>query len=344
MTKPQATLQTVAKESGVSVSTVSRVLNNRTQNFSVREETRRRILAAAEAQDYRPDPIVRSIRAKQTNLVAVLGLRDFGTTIRGATEEAINTLMENLYDAGYELCTNIFSPREPAYAPPRWRVDGVVTIDCSDVSQLDRLERSGVPYVTLNGPSGPGGSSVQVDDDQGTRLAVHHLLALGHRRIAYVIPDEFAHHESLELRHRAYADELTKCGHTPMTPVMLEPAPAMEVVQREVLQGGATALIVYHHVMAVKLLRTASTLGLRVPQDVSIVCFNDAFPCWDLKPSLTVMRLPWAEMGRTAAGMLLEGMRASGSGDAVPTRHERLDEQLVIRESTAPPPGGPALA
>ena len=323
----------VAELSGVSKSTVSRILNNHQDNFSVKAETRQRVLDAAEQLNYRPNPIVRSLSAKQTNLIAVLGLSDFGTAIRGGTEEAANALMHQLYDRGYELCVNVLSPREPAYAPPRWRVDGAIVVDNSSAEEIEALDRSEIPYVSLNGPAGARGSSVTVDDEAGTRAVVHHLTALGHRRIAYAGPDEYNWHSSLVSRRDAYLNSLRE--------IQLEPVPgydglgvsAFDTLRSAVIDHGATAVIAYHPLMAVKMMRAAVTLNLRVPQDVSLICFNDLAPCADLVPSLTAMSLPSRLMGQTAADLLLERI---DNPDA-PPRHVELPEQLVIRESTAPP-------
>lgn len=333
--RPNVTISNVADLSGVSKSTVSRILNNRQENFSVKQATRQRVLRAAEQLNYRPDPIVRSLSAKVTNLIAVLGLRDFGTAIRGGTEEAANALMNRLYEHGYELCTNILSPREPAYSPPRWRVDGAVVVDNSDASDIETLDASGMKYVTLNGPAGTHGASVTLDDEAGTRTAVHHLRALGHRRIAYAAPDVYHWHQSLVSRRDAYLSSLEEVGLEPVPGYDRLGASAFDVMRHAVNEHGATAVIAYHHLMAVKLVRAAATLGIEVPRQVSLLCFNDLSPCQDLVPSLTAMALPSREMGKLAADLLLEQLDQNASA---PPRHVTLSETLVIRESTAPPP------
>lgn len=330
-------LREVAEESGVAVSTVSRILNRRA-NFSVREETRQRVLEAAARLNYRPDPITRAARARETKLISVLGLSDFGTSIRGATEESVNAMADRLFENGYELCTNLISPHQTPYTPPQWGLDGAIVVDCDDVELLEPLEEAAIPYVALNCKSGPNGSSVTLDDDGGAREVVRHLLALGHRRIAYIIPDEISRvHDSLTSRYEAYVNELTRCAIEPMTPEFPESKPAIDVIADAVLDRRATAVIAYHHVMAVKLLRAAATYGLRVPQDVSLVCFNDVSPCADLVPSLTAVSLPSTLMGHVAAETLIEQLT---SDDPVP-QHTSLKERLIIRESTAPPPSGP---
>ncbi|MEM7577206.1 MAG: LacI family DNA-binding transcriptional regulator [Planctomycetota bacterium] len=332
-TTVRVSLKDVAERAGVTKSTVSRILNGHRNNFSVREETRDRVMLAAEELGYRPNPILRSLSAKQTKLIAVLGLTDFGTAIRGGTEEAANALMRRLYADGYELCRNVLSPHEPEYALPRWRVDGAVVVDNDCAEQVEALDRSGLPYVTINGPAGGRGSSVTVDDAAAIRLAVHHLRALGHRRIAYVAPDEFNWHQSLIDRREAYVAALGEVGLEPVAGHDALCVNAFDAIRRSVVEGGATAVIAYHHLMAIKLLRAAALVGLAVPRDLSLMCFNDVPPCADLVPSLTAVALPSEQMGRHAAEILLSTMTA----DDPRLEHRKLAGRLVIRESTAPP-------
>ncbi|BAM05315.1 LacI family DNA-binding transcriptional regulator [Phycisphaera mikurensis] len=329
-------LAEVARLSGVSPSTVSRVLNRHTENFSVKEETRKRILEAVDTLGYRANPITRSIRAKQTNLIAVLGMRDFGTAIRGGTEIAVNAFMQAVYAEGFELCTNIMSPKEPPFVLPPWRTDAALAVDVSDAKQVAWLEDGDTPYVVLNGPAGPTGSSVQADDTAGVHEAVLHLVVLGHKRIAFAMPDTFDWHESLLSRHQAYLASLHSFGLKPVNPEFKPGLSPLDVVRRTVMQGEATAILSYNHLMAVKLLRACSAMEIRVPRDVSLVCFNDLFPCEDLVPSLTAMALPSREMGIHAAEIVLRQIRADGP---IEPELVRLPEALVIRESTAHPPG-----
>ncbi len=335
MSRPSSpSISQVANRSGVSKSTVSRVLNNHQHNFSVKDATRRRVLAAAAELNYRPNPIVRSLSAKRTNLIALLGLTDFGSGIRGGIELAANALMHRLYADGYELCVNVLSPREPAFAPPRWRVDGAIAINNHDAQQIDALDRSGLKYVTVNGPPGPHGASVTVDDDAGTRAAVHHLRTLGHRCIAYAPPEEYNLHDSLHRRRDAYARAMDEVGLAAVPGYDQLGRSAFDTLRSAVRDHGATAVIAYHDQIAIKLLRAAATLNLRVPHDVSVMCFNDLPPCGDLVPSLTAMALPNEQMGEQAAALLLEQTENPSSDP----RHVKLPERLVIRESTAPPP------
>ena len=118
-----------------------------------------------------------------------------------------------------------------------------------------------------------------------------------------------------------------------MTPEPPEPTSAREAVEACVRRRGATALIVYDHMTAVKALNAIAGLGLRVPEDVSVGCFNDLFPLSDLTPSVTAVGLPAEEMGRLAAEMLIAKMRSSDDKPQTVV----CPEELVIRNSTAAP-------
>lgn len=334
----EPTLRQIAQASGVAVSTVSRILSDQRAGFSVKPETRARVLHTAQRLNYRRNPIVGSLRAKRTGLIALLGLHDFATAIRGPTEVAINSMRDVLVQAGYGVCTNVIEADHDVFEPPRWRVDGAVVVDCSEPEQLAHIERQRIPYVSMNGPSGPNGSSVEPDDAEGARLAARHLASLGHRRIAFVIPDKGrCAHISVQRRHSAYIDEMKWLGADALTPAVPAQRSAEIVIREDVISNGATALIVYHHIMAVKLLRAATTYSLNVPRDLSIVCFNDEFPCANLVPSLTTIRLPGAEIGERAARALLSRLEPCDDDPGM-TDDTLVPETIVIRESTAPPP------
>lgn len=340
----QSSLKRVAELSGFSVSTVSRVLNDPDAQLPVRRQTRERVLEVARQLDYRPNPMLRTIRAKKTNMIAIVGFRDFGAAFRGPSEEAINAFVDIAYGNGYELCTNLLSPKLDPYALPRWRVDGCVVVDCPDPSLLTDLEQAETPYVSINGAAGPSGSCVRADDAHGAEEIVRHLLRLRHRRIAFIAQDPacrarslkgIPHHSSFFGRHEGYRAALRDSNVEPLTP---EPPPAIdayEAVRRAVVEQGATALIAYDHMTAVRVLHACATLNIQVPSDVSLACFNDMFPCADVVPSITAVSLPGAHMGRLAAEMLLGQIR---NPDEAP-RTVTCPETVQIRESTAPPRG-----
>ncbi len=329
----------VAREANVNTSTVSRVLSNRTEGFSVKPEVRQRIMAAAKKLAYRPNPVLRSLRAERTNMVALLGVTP-GNPNPGINELAVRGLVTHLNNAGYDVCTSFFSKTHQPFELPPWRVDAAVLVGAFDPSHLRHVEEHGQLYVSINGEVGLNGSSIQVDDAQGTRLVIDHLVDLGHQRIAYVNSSRLPEHNrpvthrSIAIRENAYIEALRERG--------LEPLPGHDErnlpdEQRlaQAIERGATAILAYDHVQAIRLMRIAHARGWRIPDDFSLAAFNNVFPVDELTPPLTTVHLPADAMGEAAAQMLLRQLE-EGAQVAPAHEHLNLQEDLVVRASTAP--------
>lgn len=338
------TLSDIARRCSVSQSTVSRVLNNSKKGrFSVSEGVRQRILHVANELNYRPSVAARNLAASKTRLVAVLGLEGIWSDRVGPAEEAMVTLAAALDRAGYELCLQFWSERHGKFDPPPLRVDGVIATAASFPDDLKALEEADLPYVSVNGAAGPRGCHVAPDDRQGTFLALQHLTDLGHKRIAYLDHVAIdATHPSVFERREAFAAAaeqlgftspeigLPRLGHNQPWDSYYEP-----FVRKAVVEGGATAVLAYSHQGALALLRTAYELGLSVPRDFSVACFNDA-PVLRLSvPAVTAVDVPAAPMGEAAAALLLKRMQ---SEEPLEPERVRIPESLIVRESTAPPP------
>jgi LacI family transcriptional regulator len=349
MHRPIGTLTEVARRCAVSPSTVSRVLNNRRQGrFSVSDEVRARILDVARQLNYRPSVAARNLTVSKTNLVAVLGIAGIWSDRVGPMEEAVGAMAAALDDAGYEICAQFLSRRHAPFDLPPLRVDGIVAVGPSSPADLEALEASATPYVSLNGVAGPRGSAAVPDDAGGTRLALKHLVDLGHRRIAYLDHwAEGANHPSVFERRGAFesaARELTfenpELGLAKLPPGAPWDAYYEPFARRAILDRGATAVLAYSHQAALALLRTAHDLGLSVPRDFSLVCFNDEPVVRLTVPSLSAVDVPSIPMGQAAADLLLRQMTADrDDADAPlpPPRRVILEETLIVRESSAPP-------
>jgi DNA-binding LacI/PurR family transcriptional regulator len=336
----------VARRSGVSPSTASRVLNNAMAGrFSVSPDVRDRIVRAARELNYRPSMAARNLAVAKTRLVAVLGLGGIGSDRVGPVEAAVGAMTKALDAAGYEICVQFMSRRRGPFDLPPLRVDGVVAVGARRHDDLQALEESGIPYVSVNGVTGPRGSLVVPDDAGGTRLALRHLVDLGHRSIAYLDnPSADADHVSVTERRNAFGDAAGQLGFR-VPPLGIPPLTGdapwdsyyEPFVRRAVLDGRATAVLTYSHHGALALMRTAHDLGLSVPSDLSVVCFNDEPVARLWVPSITAVDIPSVRMGQVAAELLLRQMSSDAS-----RRPERvlLDESLVVRESSRPPATG----
>jgi DNA-binding LacI/PurR family transcriptional regulator len=167
--------------------------------------------------------------------------------------------------------------------------------------------------------------------------ALDHLAQLGHRTIAYAnARRQHANHYSVPERYETLLFEtrdrgmVLAPGHdAPMT------SPA-SFLQTTINEAGATAVITYDHQLAFMLTGAAHQLGLRIPQDFSLICFNDVFPVALLPPPLTSVAVSGRAMGRLGATLLLNSLAAPPREDQ-PTREVRVPEDLIVRASTAPP-------
>lgn len=326
-------LADVAKATGVTTATVSRVLNNRYEGFSVRPELRTRILQVAKDLSYRPDLMAQSLRKTQMGIVGLLGAH-LPLVIPEYTLRGLVTLLEK---RNIKLTTYFADDLSASFDLPPWRIDAAVLSGVLSPADVAPVEKSGMPYVSLNGYCGPNGISVEFDDVEGTRQVMEHLFSLGHERIAYAnIGGPWAAHASVGLRHQTYLTCLRERGLRPM-PLHDEPteAPANAFV-KTVVDAGATAILAYHHFNAVYVMQAAAQLGICVPDDLSIAAFNDEYPLQFLNPGVTAVAMPAVEAGEAAAESLIKQIhqgRCEG-------KKILLRETLVVRGSTVRPRTG----
>ncbi|MEQ8769645.1 MAG: LacI family DNA-binding transcriptional regulator [Phycisphaerales bacterium] len=333
----RVTLATVAKLAGVAESTASRVLNGYTRNFRVRPEVRQRVLDAARDLNYKPNPMVRSISAKKTNLIAVVGWAS-----DGVNRTAISAAVAVCKNAGKHVCTTFLQPDNSGHELPSWRVDGALALQVRQEQDLEELEAQGMPYVSINGLSGPNGDSVTFHEANGMEQAVAHLADLGHTKIGYLYLEQSRvnprglPHGSVAARRDGYLESMDRRGLAPMPGWDRFEVPFDTYIREFVVGEGATALVVYDDVMALYAIQAANRFGIRVPEDLSIVAFNDELPARMATPPLTTVALPAETAGAKAAELLLERLRAEDD-EHLPTRNVVLDQKLVVRQSTVAP-------
>lgn len=343
MARSGGSLMEVAKRCAVSQSTVSRVLNNSKHGrFSVSPKVRAKILKVANELNYRPSIAARNLAVSKTRLVAVLGISEFWSDRVGPVEEALGALARTLDADGYEICMQFVSLRRDPFDLPMLRVDGVVAVAPRTSDHLEILEESGIPYVTLDGIVGKRGLQVVPDDADGMHKALSYLVELGHKRIAYLDnPNIGASHLSVFVRREAFEKGRGDLKfQTPNLNLPKLPDNAswdsyyQPFLKRAVVEGKATAVVAYSHYGALSLLRTAHDMGLSVPKDFSVMCFNNEPMLGLAVPSITAVDVPARPMGINAAQLLLKEMQSPGS---VEQRAMKLPESLIVRESTAAP-------
>lgn len=327
-------INVIAEKAGCSTATVSRVINGCKNGFSVRKELEALILRLAKEHDYAPNPFFRSMRAKKTKLAAILDNSYFGP---GIAEDAKRSFVYSIRECGLTEALKFAEPGKPETYKLQFPVDAALLFDVMDKSCLDYFESHAIPYAVCNGLCGPGGASLMVDEAKAASLILDHLLSLGHTRIAYANvrrsnrSDAAPEHCSVSQRESLYLSFMESHGLEPLPTHSIKNLPPEELLGKA-LDCGATAVLCYHHWQATPLIQSAWRRGLKLPDDLSVACFNDGYPLPYLTPSVTCVSTPGEQMGVEAAkliaGFLDGSLRPSGQTIV-------LSGELVVRESTA---------
>ncbi len=340
MARRRITSYDVAKAAGVSQTTVSFVLNQ-VAEANISEETRQRVMAAADELGYVPDAAAQALVRGRTQIIGVVV-----TTLEDPFIGAlVQTIESAAYDQGYVVIltsSNDIPEREVAAARmlQSRRVDGVI-VASSRASALyeGQLEQPRVPVVAINRLTEPGDQrvfSVGVDNRHGGNIATAHLIQKGHRRIAYVAspPDRSDNRE----RMAGYRQALADAG--------IAYSPSLVVQGTGDTDGGCRALpallsldeppsavFCYNDLTAIGLVDAARRAGLALPQDLAVVGFDDIAFAQFCHPPLTTIAQPIGEMGTKAIELLLallsEDAQSIASGSNV-----TIQGQLVVRASS----------
>jgi LacI family transcriptional regulator len=335
-----ATLRDVATAAGVHPATASRALNPETR-ILVSEDTARRVIAAAERLGYRPNPVARSLRTRRSHTVGVL-IPDLNNPL---FPPIVRGLEDKLSAAGYVALlgnTDADASRERVlFEQMRARhVDGFVL---ATATLHDRLlaeaAAAEVPVVLMNRLAQDYSfPSVSVDNEQGARMAVTHLARLGHTRIAHIAGPQEASTGVSRLRgfrdgmasHGLEVDE-NLIGYAGRYTVEEGARCCRELLAR---RGEFTAVAAANDMLAIGCYAALDESGLRCPEDISVIGFND-MPFIDrLRPPLTTVRFPHYQLGTEAAQLLLERI----NGGEGPVKILYLAPELVVRGSTAQRP------
>lgn len=321
----------------VDPSTVSRVLN-RDPTLVVKDETRQRILAAVDKMHYVPNAMARGLRRQRSQTIGLLvpdiGNPFFPQIILGA---------ERVFsEAGFRLLlgnTDEDPEKERSYVEILRSnvVEGLMLATAFTQDEtVEELGRLGVPFVLVNRAHPITTNYVIVDDRAATRGAVDYLVGIGHRRIAHVSGPLYT--ETGLSRLRGYREGLRSAQIEYREAYVVEGdykegSGAKAVDRLMQLQVPPTALVAGNDLIALGALGACRRLGVRVPEELSIIGFNDVPFSEHLTPSLTTVRVPRLAMGMASARRLLDLL----AGREVPAAPIVLETELVIRNSTAPP-------
>ena len=345
-----ATLKDIAKKCGVSTATVSYVVNNSGQK--VLPATRDRVLKVVAEMGYQPNAYARALKGFRTKVIGVvfphvtvpLTNVYFGPALEGIISRATERRMATMLLTGFTW----EETEQGAEREFSGICDGFLLIAPRRDSQFaSDLAKSGVPLVCVGTEVAETRvSSIDADNRAGGKLATDHLLALGHRRIAMILTQENANPSSvgkpeqhmwsaLERQH-GYWDALRSSGLAAdpdlTATISHDPVSSREAVRNLLKQHKPTAVFCCNDGAAFRTIEVCRELGLRVPEDLSVIGFDDIAKSDTFDPPLTTIRQPISDIGANAVEMLC----ALIDNRARQVEHRLMPVELILRRSTSP--------
>ena len=332
------TIDQVARRAGVSIKTVSRVMNDYEH---VSDQTRNKVENAIRELNYAPSAIARQMRLGDTQSIGML----YGDPGSGYQAQINHSMLKACSDSGRYLAVELFDENSMGWVNQvmrfldRTRVSNMVLVPpmCDSVEIHDLLKSRGVRTVLIS-PSRPllGSHCVAIDDRLAAMEATQTLISLGHRRIGHVAGRQ--DHVGGLLRRLGYEDGLIKAGLTLDDAIVLDGnfrfRDALSCAEQLLsLPDRPTAIFAANDQMAVAVIMVAARIGLKVPEDLSVIGFDNTPIARNIWPGLTTVAQPFDQIGASAVAYF--NLKPSLSGQ---TTTEILGHTLVMRESTAAAP------
>ncbi len=334
----------VAREAGVSKTAVSFAFNSPER---LGEVTVARIRDVATTLGYRPHPVARMLKARQTATLGILTphsfTKVFGNPYFALFFEGVSSVVD---DRGFGLLFIAPLGGSLERALDRATVDGVLVVGIDhDHPEVDGIRRAGVPMVSVDAPSWPEHGAVEVADEAGARAAGRHLAELGHRDILvmsigpHTPGSGVSPGQVVRRRLQGYREGLGRVSEG--NEWVIGADATVESGEQEFIAAWdrgirPTAVLAMSDAMAVGVMQAARGLGLSIPEDLSIVGFDDLPMSQLCNPPLTTVHQPIRAKGEAAARLLLAAL---DTGRSEKGTHRILRTELVIRGSTAPPRG-----
>ncbi len=336
-------IKDVAKRAGVSIATVSNVINKRKP---VSAELQDRVYEAIRALNYEVNPVGRGLKSNRTNQIGVL--------VPSFNQVYFPAILKGIHEAGrrygfqllvFETGGNIEREREQVRFLKHAWIDGIVLASLADNENISEREyirslghsknrRKIIPVVTLENSLDPGLDAVIVDNEKAASQAVSHLLDTGHRKIAHIAgPDRF---QIGRCRRIGYRDTLQKAGITADPELITEgdysPVSGYECMEQLLMRGkDFTAVFVANDQMAIGSMRALMDSGKRIPEDVAVIGIDNNFPSTLVSPSLSSVNVPKYEMGFQAMELLAERLDDPAKDPEI----RILETELIVRKSTS---------
>jgi LacI family transcriptional regulator len=341
------TIRDVAKESGFSSTTVSIVLNNAPLARYIPATTKKRIERAAKKLGYRPNLFARSLRSKRSHTVGVM--------VADMTDPFCIPVLRGIENALYQssflpILTDVQNERSrlERYLEMMLdrRVEGLIVVAnwlFLDINLLADLEKASIPTTIIGCELKTDVvSSVIVDNEVGAHMAVEHLHSLGHRKIAFIRGPKGLTDSSPRwkgIRSFAKASGLELDQHLILDlPESRDPISSFEAgykLTEELIKQKRpfTAIMAFDDMAAFGTIRALAKAGIRVPEQCSVIGFDDVATCSIYTPALTTIRQPMEAMGATAVGIVVDGINAVLEKRETSALHRKVAPELVVRES-----------
>jgi LacI family transcriptional regulator, galactose operon repressor len=342
------TIREVAKESGFSSTTVSIVLNNAPLARYIPETTKKRIERAAKKLGYRPNLFARSLRSRRSHTVGVMV---FDMTDPYCTP-ILRGIESSLYQASFlPILTDVHNERSrfERYLEMLLdrRVEALIVVAnwlFVEIDVLGDLEKNNIPTAMIGRELQAGSiSSVIVDNELGAHAAIEHLFLLGHRQIAFIrgpkhITDTAPRWKGVRNYAKAHGLDIDSSLVLDL-PESSDPLSSFEAgyqLTEELVHRKRpfTALMAFDDMTALGAIRALSKAGIKVPEQCSVIGFDDIAHSSLLTPALTTIRQPMPEMGKMAVSIVAEGITAIQEKQKIPAMHRKLLPELVVRDST----------
>ena len=336
------TIEDVARAAGVSAMTVSRVIN---RGKNVRESTRAAVLEAIEQLSYSPNTAARSLAAGQATHIGLLYANPSAAYLAQFLIGALHAARSAGVQLVIESCESEDAD-EQAEVTRRFAtsdVEGVILPPPLSESQpiMAELDAMGIPVVTVAmGAPREDSLNVRIDDHAAAMEMTRHLLDLGHRRIGFIKghPNHIASHD----RYRGFCDALSGAGieadKAPVEQGYFSYRSGLTAGERLLARADRpTAIFASNDDMAAATISVAHRMGLVVPDDVSIVGFDDTALATSVWPELTTVKQPIAAMAEAALELLIPDLRSRRGGTPRKFTERVLSHAMIIRESSGPP-------
>lgn len=318
----------IANKLGVSRGTVDRALHGRGR---IDEDMRDKIIRTAAEMNYHPNALARSLKTNRSGLVGLL----MPSIMNSFFSEIIQGISEASSRANHAV---VFCLIDDQASVDKYlsllmekRIDGAIVSPFSGLFDFklfsQQLIDADIPVVSVTRPAGNADvPCVRADDFKGGCDATNHLIELGHSRIAYV---SFMKNDYLaDLRYQGYQRAMDSIGGQ-HSYIQADSTDHVDVKKLLDLPERPTAVFASSDVLAADMIRQLQNLGLRVPEDISVVGFDDLFVCTLMSPEITTIRQPKRELGLVAFEQLSKLTSGKRAGDLV------LDVELIVRNSTS---------